>query len=407
MPLLPQVQLQSPSKTLPTDDVPAPEAPKVNAELDLDHGQDRYDAPIKFSLFSSCKDADAPVVKHANADPCQHLGLSKSKIKLHMSWRDTAIGPAMDIRSGTVDIDKISPEQIKELTPSQRKTLMGILSRTTVRSERIRPDGSEMSAVQARIRKLTQPRKLNAASALLLKTVLSGDRTASLKAAAATPPEAIGILQKQPVVKQLVSGTGLKMMMSEMRKAAFGVEPENLPHDRAKPFQVMDASELDALGSLIHFALARGAQDKDLDLMTLVEVATALRDATDEHSVDDVGITMGLLISGLAKMHDQERGRDFGTKNSTGIAANQVWLMSGLVGGLTAGVVAFVAVSGAQVVANLKLGKKDYHEAASQLRNEVQTYWMQNPPAGWSQQDVHQALLWVRVVQDANSVKLN
>ncbi len=227
MPLLPQVQLQRPTTKLPTDDVPAPEPSRTTSELDIGHDDDRFEAPIRFLLFVRGQDGDAPAAQHANADPCERLALSKSKVELHR--RDTAIGPAMDIHSGTVDIDKISAEQFKALTPSQRKTLMSVLARTTVRTERIRPDGGEMGAVQTRIRKLTKLRELNAASALLLKTVLSGDRTASLKAAAATPPEAIGVLLKQPVVKQLVSGSGLKTMMTEMRKSSFGVEPENLP----------------------------------------------------------------------------------------------------------------------------------------------------------------------------------
>lgn len=392
---------------LPTDDVPAPHAPNPPAIQGEAPGMPNGDdlqicpKPTDLHLFKS-KEKGAPL---AASDPCDRMALSRTEVKLHPSWRETALGPSMDA-DGHLDVDRVSADQLLGLSSSQRKTLMALLSRTTVQSAKIRPDGSEVSAVALRAMRLGRPVKLNAASALLLKTLLTGDREAALKLLAATPPEAVGIARHQPIMKDLVSGDGLRKLLREMRQAAFAVEPSHLPEDQRRSLETVEPSELNTLGTVVHFALSRGAKDQELDLDALAKMGASIRDAVGEDSVDDVGIMMGVLVAGLAKLHQEQSGMERLIKTGTQGAGNQLWAWSFLAGS-AAGVVGVLAVTSYQLLSGVEFGSMNYQDVANRLRNEVEVHWMQNHPENWSTTDVHHAVLWVRKVLDANSVTLN
>lgn len=334
-------------------------------------------------MFGWTGDANQPAPRLDEA-----VRFKAQKVPLHSSWSETGVGRAMG--DGALDLNLVTSDMLAELSPSQLKTLTGLLAGTEVTSEVHNARGGRMSKVEVRVRQmLNQPRKINGATALLVKSILSGDIDVTARLVAAAPEHALPVVKLKGQAQELVRGDNMVRILHEMRTSGFGDEPREIKPD-----------ELDSLGTLLKLSFEAARDRDDIDLAQSVRMLFhEFQDAKIELNPDTMGILAGAVVAGLAKVDEREHNMQSQAKRVTNHAWAASWLL-GPLGGIASSIIVGLGD------AYSSLDTQEMTDLARQRRNRLEAHWLQHPPPNWTFEDRTTAMQWVDLTIRSNRVQL-
>ena len=367
----------TPTEPLPTDGIAAPDTKVVAGGADALSDAAREDYAKLFAWTRSTPSATA-------VD--ESIRFRAQMMPVHASWSKTSVSDA--VQDGQLDLNLVSADMLKALSPSQLKTLTGLLARTEVISEIHNPRGGKMSQVEVRARQLLrQPRKINGATALVVKGIRSGDTELIGRLVSAAPEHALPVLKLKGEAQALVRGDSIVRILHEMRTSGFGDEPREIKPD-----------ELDSLGTLIKLSLEAARDRDDIDLAESVQMLFyEFHDARIDLSPENTGILAGATVAGLAKVDEKHNVRQTQAKRVT----NHVWAASWLAGPF-AGIASSIVVGLGDAYASFK--DQELTEMARHRRNRLEAHWLQHPPPDWTFDDCTRAMQWVDLTIRSNRV---
>ena len=250
--------------------------------------------------------------------------------------------------------------------------------------------GSKMSMVEVRARQiLNQPRKINGATALLVKAILAGDSEVTTRVVSAAPVHALPLAKLKGHAQELVRGDNIVRILHEMRSSAFGEEPREIKPD-----------ELDALGTLMKLSFESARDRDDVDLAQAVQMLFYdFHDAKVALTPETTGIVAGAVVAGLAKVDEKSSRMQSHARRVT----NHMWAASWLAGPF-AGIASSIVVGLGDAYTSFENSKMT--EMARHRRDRLEAHWLQHPPPGWSFEDRTVAMQWVDLTIRANKVQL-
>jgi hypothetical protein len=285
----------------------------------------------------------------------------------HPSWQNTPLAPAMD--GNRLDLDRVTPEMLEALGPTNTNILMDALAGYEVDIGITRGDGSRGST------------EVSAATALAMRVWGSGDSEAFAKVFAAAPEQVLPYLTGNG--SRVLTAENIALILREMRSSAANAGgPTNL-----------DPSELDALGSLVQVYLERNGGDDPARIQSAMQALMGEISSTLEFTPENAGIVAGALTSGMLKHFDKIEASEELRNNIIGGVADTLSAAAGGFGPWGAAVgTAIAAAKGIYLAAD---PPENHEEFASRFQGAVQLEWLQNPPAGWSREDVGHAIDWI------------
>lgn len=320
----------------------------------------------------------------------------QGQVGMHESWRGTAVGPAIG-HDGRLDMSRVTPEMFRTLSPEQRRVFMEEMGRHEVAVFQSLPDG-----------RTGAPNNVNGAEAMRNVMYASGDSTAFAQAYAAAPGPTRNL------------GTYVPPTIHEIAAPVLGVGPR--PQPEMSP--AMDRVLAENLGTVMQEFSANGGGIQGTELTTanrLVQryigaqagedparaqecVQTMLRSLDGsglQMTPDNVGSTTGVILGGLQSHFRAIHDSDEESKNA----------MAAALGGLGAGV-SVLGPFGALVGAGLQIAgtvagrseSRDYESLSNGISVNVRRGWRNQPPAGWSENDVNTAMTSFDIAVDAGNV---
>lgn len=279
-------------------------------------------------------------------------------------WAGTSLGPAMD--GNVLDLNKVTPEMIKDLSPSNLNAFMDVWLGT--RELDVSVNGRNTS--------------LDGATAMAALMWASGDSVAFAKAFAAAPEKVLDYLTGNGA--RVLTAENVALIMGEMGASANYWNGEN---------RVYDPGELDALGSLVQIYLEKNAGDDPDAVSDAVLQLIGEASCTLELTPENAGVLNGVLVAGMIKHFDAINASDSTRNDIIGHLSGTIASAAGGFGpwGAVAGT-AITALNGIYQTAN---PPRDFSEVANRIQGAIQLDWLQEPPAGWSEVDVGNAIDWL------------
>lgn len=393
------LDLNDPNKVTDKDapDVSDVSAPDTDARLKDQRDKDQIDvAPPQTAV------ARTPLAHthHIGRYDTAEITFKGGRLEMHESWQKTALAEAM--AGGTLDLNRVTAGTLKALTPSQRRLFMRILASMELKVER-RNSGGKLLTGAGRVGKhmgrlaiemlgkvVGKTTKENAAAAMARKVWSSGDSDAFAKIFAAAPDR----------VMPLIQGDAARVLTVEMMGTVIAEMQESDTH-AGRPG--LDSVELDGIGNLFARYLEINA---DKDPASLSAATQRLMDISDEWQLkttpQTAGVLTGAVIAGLYK----HLGKIFGDQKKSGAYINgftaNVWAASSFVPVL-GGFIAVGVVAMDTALQHMKPAR-DSRELANRCQGELELQMLQNPPDGWSRQDVSDCLKWVDATVLANGM---
>jgi hypothetical protein len=344
--------------------------------------------------------ADGPKKSEPILCAVADVSFKGGKLELHPSWKDTALGPA--IEKSKLDLDLVTPEMIRSLSADELRVLMECLARVSLPIERRDPEGALLTGVgkMAGARKIFGKKALDvlakglgstskesSAIALAQKIWACGDGAALGRLFAASPRSVLPMLDLHAA--EILTLEHLPLIMREMRKSI-------LPHSSSKsgePLRGLEGAELRALGDLVTKYLSLTADGSAVRVKSAVEhLLASVHDAGADEKPADLGIVCGAVISGLHKhfiaLQFSRESRTKWIQNTT----NLLWASSALFGNIGAAVaVGLVGLSSM----HMHRSKPEQQNLAAVCQGELQARWLQYPPEHWSKDDVQLGIAWL------------
>jgi hypothetical protein len=294
---------------------------------------------------------------------------------MHESWKGTSLSGAMN--GNTLDLNRVTPQMLKDLSPDNRKTFMGILGAKKFDVEVYNGAGKLKSGGLI----FGRTSKVDGATAFAMKMWASGDSTAFAKTFAAAPEKVMPHLTGNG--SRVLTAENMALIMNEMRTSQTA---------SGKPGY--DPAELNAMGSLVQKYLERNAGKDPAKNKAAVEQLMREVNRTMPFTPENAGVFTGTLISGMMKHFDQIKASD----------EQRNRILNGVFDGVAAGAggfgpwgaVAAVGVVGLRTIYNEADRPRDFTEVANRMQGAVQLEWEQNPPKDWSPDDLAKANRWIQ-----------
>lgn len=284
-------------------------------------------------------------------------------------WAATSLGGAMN--GNVLDLNKITPEMIKELSPTNLNLFMDTWMSNRDLSVKVNGSSTE----------------LNGATAIAAMAWASGDSVAFAKAFAASPENVLEYLSGNGA--RVLTAENMALIMSEMSKSAdFGKDAG------------YEVGELDALGSLVQIYLDKNGGDDPAKIASSVQQLISEISCSMEFNPKNAGALNGVLVSGMLKHFDAINASDATRNNIIGGLAGVASTISAGFGPW--GVAVAAVISGVNSIYQGANPPRDYAEFASRLQAQLQLNWLQHPPEGWSSADVGTAIDWTNTTILAN-----
>lgn len=291
------------------------------------------------------------------------------KIEMHPSWRNTSLAGAMD--GNTLDLSKVTPEMLKELGATNTNILMdSYLAGREIHITTVGGDGSRSGG------------EVSAATALAMQMWGSGDSEAFAKIFAAGPSEILPYLTGNG--SRVLTAENIALIMQEMQDSAQSAGGETQ----------YDPSELDALGSLVQIYLDRNAGDDPQAVGQAVQqLIDEIAASGMEFTPENAGVLNGALVAGMLKHFD---AIEASTETRNAIIGGVLDAIGGTAGAFGPwGAAASVGIGALKNIYSAVDKPENNEEVASRMQGAIQLDWLQNPPEGWSREDVLAAVTWV------------
>lgn len=285
-------------------------------------------------------------------------------------WRNTSLGGAMD--GNTLYLDRVTPEMIKELSPTNLNTLMDHLAQREI--------DVKVNGV---------PRSMNGAAAVAGEMWGSGDSVAFAKVFAAAPQPVLEYLNANGT--QTLTAENLGLILHEMQASSGATDG-------------YESSELDAVGTLVQRYLEHHAGDDP------ERVASAMSELMNEvarnveYTPENAGVVTGTLVAGMLKHFNQIEASDQQRKDAVNTLADILGAGSGALPGPWSAAVG-VGIAALKGIYNAADVPRDFSDVASRWEADVRLGWLQDPPPGWGDVEVGTAIDWLDTTILANGLR--
>lgn len=323
--------------------------------------------------------AEDPATHTVEDNEIARVEFEDATIEMHPSWADTSLATAMD--GNTLDLNRVTPEMLKDLSPTNLNVFMdsylGSRDFDVVMyngaGDRITGSGALWWAEDSS--------SINGATAMAGKMWASGDSEAFAQAFAAAPEHVLEYLTDNG--SRVLTAENMALILNEMQASAQSADG---------PAQY-DPGELDAMGTLVQRYLELNAGDDPERVAQAIEDLMGEVSETMEFTPENAGVMTGTLVAGMLKHFDAIEASDEQRNRMITGVAGVLGAAAGAFGPWGAAV--SVGISGLSAIYNEVDQPRDFEDVASRLQGSVQLDWLQNPPEGWSEDDIQTAVIWV------------
>lgn len=323
--------------------------------------------------------AEDPTTHTVEDDEIARVEFEDATIEMHSSWTDTSLAGAMD--GSTLDLNRVTPEMLKDLSPTNLNVFMDSYLGSREFDVVMYNGAGDRITGSGALWWADDSSSYNGATAMAGKMWASGDSEAFAQAFAAAPEHVLEYLTDNG--SRVLTAENMALIMGEMQASA---QTANGPSE-------YDPGELDAMGTLVQRYLELNAGDDPERVAQAVEDLMGEVSETLEFTPENAGVLTGTLVAGMLKHFDQIEASDEQRNRMITGVAGVLGAAAGAFGPWGAAV--SVGISGLSAIYNEVDQPRDFEEVASRLQGAVQLGWLQNPPEGWSEDDVQTAVIWV------------
>lgn len=322
-----------------------------------------------------------PATHTVEDDEIARVEFEDATIEMHSSWADTSLAGAMD--GNTLDLNRVTPEMLEDLSPTNLNIFMdsylGSRDFDVVMyngaGDRITGSGALWWADDSS--------SMNGATAMAGKMWASGDSEAFAQAFAAAPEHVLEYLTDNG--SRVLTAENMALILSEMQASA----------QTANGSSEYDPGELDAMGTLVQRYLELNAGEDPERVAQAIEDLMGEVSETMEFTPENAGVMTGTLVAGMLKHFDAIEASDEQRNRIVNGVAGVLGAASGALGPW--GVAVGAGIAGLQAIYNEVDQPREYQDVATRVQGAVELEWAQNPPEGWTEQDIDIAFRWLRL----------
>lgn len=325
--------------------------------------------------------AEDPTTHTVEDDEIARVEFEDATIEMHPSWADTSLAGAMD--GNTLDLNRVTPEMLKDLSPTNLNLFMdSYLGSRELDVVMYNGAGDRITGSGA-LWWADDSSSFNGATAMAAKMWASGDSEAFAQAFAAAPEHVLEYLTGNG--SRVLTAENMALILNEMQASA------QTTNGRGE----FDPGELDAMGTLVQRYLELNAGDDPERVAQAIQDLMGEVSATMEFTPENAGVLTGTLVAGMLKHFDAIEASDEQRNRIVNGVAGMLGAASGALGPWGAAVGAGIA--GLQAIYNEVDQPREYQDVATRVQGAVELEWAQNPPAGWTEQDIDIAFRWLRL----------
>lgn len=312
-------------------------------------------------------------------DEIARVEFEDATIEMHSSWADTSLAGAMD--GNTLDLNRVTPEMLKGLSPTNLNIFMDSYLGTRDFDVVMYNGAGDRITGSGALWWADDSSSINGATAMAAEMWASGDSEAFAQAFAAAPEHVLEYLSDNG--SRVLTAENMALIFNEMRASA----------QTADGRSEYDPGELDAMGTLVQRYLELNAGEDPERVAQAIEDLMGEVSETMEFTPENAGVLTGTLVAGMLKHFDAIEASDEQRNRMINGVAGVLGATAGAFGPWGAAV--SVGISGLSAIYSELDQPRDFEEVASRLQGSVQLGWLQNPPEGWSEDDVQTAVIWV------------